>query len=561
MTQSPNTPDSEKSREQLLWELKKLKQQSEQNLKAKDQELAQLSKVLDTVNTTLDLDQVMPKVMEALSDIFSFNQISIYLFNSEKNTLEVNYWYGDQVSKDLTDRFLKYPLSIEWDEVYFIKSFLDNETLYVSPITEKILQYYSPRDRKMFEWNPHHSILIVPLNVQEKVFGVINFVNTQTTFTLNEQEIELIERYVAQIASTINNAYLVKKTQKALCRAQTKEKEIEHLNEVIQATNSSLNIDTVFDAILIGLKDVFDFEAIGIQLIDRHNKLLNIFKVYGDMIEPHHVEQWRSIQIASEGAPSVSSYVFAKGEMALFADITPDMPFAEIDRKIFNVMAFRGYLAFPLKVGDEKIGVISFFRPFQRFELNEKKIEQIERYVATLSNVIRNSKTYHELQNSYFRMNSLLEATLKLYRLKSIQEIAQFTVEKVIWAFPNISLSMIFETQFDKQRINIPHNMPKTEQTLFTERFADLIQSRDKSTDEAFVAELNLITTNTPHPSNRKDSWKIFTLVSTEKLVLGKLILRGINLKEQNEHTLTLFIYQITAALENRVLVNQLNKP
>jgi GAF domain-containing protein len=560
MKHTTNIPDSEKSKDELVWELKKLRQQHELALKAKDQELKQLNKVLDTVNATLDLDQVMRNAMEALQDIFSFNQVSIYLFNSENNTLEVNYWYGDQISETLTTRFRQFPLSIEWDEVYFIKAFLDNETLYVSPISEKTMKFYSPRDQQMFEWNPHKSILIVPLNVQEKVFGVINFVNTQAPFCLNEQDIEQIERYVAQIASTINNAYLVKKTQKALEKAQAKEKEIDHLNKVIQATNTSLDIDTVFDAILNGLKDVFDFEAIGIQLIDRHNKLLNIFKVYGDMIEEHHIQQWRAIQIASEGAPSVSSYVYAKGEMALFADISPDMPFAEIDRKIFNVMAFRGYLAFPLKVGSEKIGVISFFRPHLPFDLNDKKIEQIERYVATLSNVIRNSKTYHELQNAYFRMNSLLEASLKLYRLKSIQEIAEFTVEKVIWAFPNICLSMIFETQLDQQKLIIPHNMPEREQALFIARFSDLIKSRDKATDETFVSELNLISTNNPNPTNRKESWKIFTLVSTEKLVLGKLILKGINMKEQNEYTLTLFIHQITSALENRVLVNALNQ-
>ncbi len=534
--------DTKKSKEQLIWELN------------------QLNKVLDTVNTTLDLDEVMLKVNDALQDIFAFNQVSIYLFNSEKNTLEVNYWFGDNVSDDVVEKFDHLPLSIEWDEVYFIKSFLDNETLYISPITEKLLKHYSPRDRSMFELNPHKSILIVPLNVQEKVFGVMNFANTQTAFTLSEDEIQQIERYVAQIATTINNAYLVKKTHHALKQAQKKEKEVQHLNSVLQATHSSLDIDTVFDAILKGLKDVFDFEAIGIQLLDPVNNLLNIFKVYGDMIEEHHIDQWRAIQIGSEGAPSVSSYVYAKGEMALFPDISADMPFAEIDRKIFNVMSFRGYLAFPLKVGTEKIGVISFFRPDQPFELDEQKIEQIQRYVATLSSVIKNSKTYHELQNSYTRINSLLEATLRLYRLKSIKEIAEFTVDKVIWAFPNISLSMIFETQFENEKIIIHHNMPEKEQSLFNKRFPDLIQSRDKTNDENFVAELNQLSTNTPKPSNRKHSWKIFTLISTEKLVAGKLILRGINLKEQNENTLTLFIYQITAALENRVLVNQLNK-
>ena len=130
-------------------------------------------------------------------------------------------------------------------------------------------------------------------------------------------------------------------------------------------------------------------------------------------------------------------------DVTLFPNIVPEMPFAEIDKQIFKVMAFTGYLAFPLMVGIQKIGVISFFRTHLPFDLDEQKITKISRYVETLSNAIKNSRTYNELQNSYFRIDALLKASLELYQLKSIKEITAFTAKQLIWAFPKISLSMI----------------------------------------------------------------------------------------------------------------------
>jgi transcriptional regulator with GAF, ATPase, and Fis domain len=456
--------------------------------------------------------------------------------------------------------FEDYPLSIEWDEVYFIKSFLDNETLYISPITENLLKLYSARDRQMFEWNPHKSIIMIPLQVQEKVIGVINFVNTETAFALDEHNIEQIERYVSQIATTINNAYLVKKTNFALEQAKAKEKEINHLNKVIQASNASLDFDEVFEAILTGLKDIFDFEAIGIQIVDEENKLLNIFKVYGEMIEPKHIKQWRNIQISTERAASVSSYIFSTGELALFSNISPEMPFSEIDLQIFEVMSFTGYFAIPLTVRSQRIGVISFFRPDLPFELDEQKISKISRYVTTLSNAINNSKTYNELQNSYYRIDSLLNASLELYRLKSIEEITEFTASQLILAFPKISLSMIFKTSLSNKEIVIHHNIPDREKVFFSQSFNGLINNQSKDNEDSFIARLNQISNNTTKPLNRKEGWKFFSMRSTEGLVSGKLILRGINLKTQNKNTLKLFMNQITLALENRVLVGQLVK-
>ena len=170
--------DIDKSKDQLIWDIKKLKQQTQLTIQAKDQELKQLSNVLETVTSTLNIDDVVEKVKDALSDTFSFDQIAIYLFNSDQNTIELNYAYSEKISNELLKNLKDYPLSIEWDDAYLIKSFLDNETLYVSPITDKLLKHFSSRDRKMFDWNPLKSIIFVPLQVQEKVIGVIGFINT-----------------------------------------------------------------------------------------------------------------------------------------------------------------------------------------------------------------------------------------------------------------------------------------------------------------------------------------------------------------------------------------------
>jgi len=550
---------TDKSKDQLVWDLKKLEQQTELTIQAKDQELEQLNKVLETVTTTLNLDDVVEKVMNALSDTFSFNQISIHLFNSDDNTLDLNYSYGNQASTELFNKFKNFPLSIEWDDAYLIKSFLDNETLYISHITEKMLEHFSDRDRILFEWNPHKSIIIVPLQVQEKVIGVISFINILERFQLNDKDIQKIESYVAQIATTINNAYLVRKTQHALKKAQEKEKEVQHLNTVIQATNSTLNFDDVFEAILTGLKDVFDFEAIGIQLVDEGNNLLNIYKVYGEMIEPHHIDRWRKIQISSEGDASVSSYVFAKGEIALFPKITPDMPFSSVDLQVFRVMAFSGYFAFPLIVRGQKIGVISFFRTERPFELNDQKISKISNYVATLSSAIKNTKTFNELQNAYNKVDSLLEASLKFYSLKSMGEMAEFTVEQLILTFPNISLGLIFKNTLNNEDVTIYHNIHDEEQTIFTRYFDKVIDLSTKKDESVFLSRLDQLL-DTRVQQNRKENWKIYSLHSSENIVFGKLVLKGVNLKAKDENILKLCIHQITSALVNSALINQLNE-
>ncbi|MAM89707.1 MAG: hypothetical protein CME36_20600 [unclassified Hahellaceae] len=397
---SSSMNDAQKTKDQLIRELHELRYQLSLDSDAQRQELVDINALLLAINTTLNLDEVVEKVMDALRRVFSFDQISIFLYNAETGSLEVTHWYGEGVTDKLREIFEAYPLSIDWEDVYFVKSFLDSEPKIVNRISPELLAQYSERDLQMFEWNPHKGIAIFPLEVQEKVIGIINFVNTLEPFALRRQDVYRIGRYVSAIATTINNAYLVRKTRYALEQSRAREREIAHLNQVILTTASTLDLDAVFAAISQGLKDIFEFDAVGIQLVDNERNLLNIHKVYGDVITNELLEQWCSLEITTRRDDSASSYTFATGDTFYFPRISPNDPFTETDWRMYNIKPFSAYLALPLIIQNDTIGVISFFRAERFFDLDETDLARIRRYVASLSTAINNARVHELLKHS-----------------------------------------------------------------------------------------------------------------------------------------------------------------
>ncbi len=229
---------SEQAREQTKIALKEAQ--------TKEREIAHINQVVLAVNSTLDLDEVMKSIMLALNDIFNFNQISIFLINHDKHTLELSYWFGDGENLEIRKKFENFPLSLEWKEVYFVKTVLKRKTYLVSPITPELLELYAKRDRKMFNWNPHKSILMSPLEVHENIIGIINFVHTQTPFHLNKGEINQIQQYVSQIATSINNANLHKRLENAKNMAEElvekRTKELRKAKEAAEVANRAKSV-------------------------------------------------------------------------------------------------------------------------------------------------------------------------------------------------------------------------------------------------------------------------------------------------------------------------------
>lgn len=552
-----NKRDEDKSAAELIWEIRKLRQQLARQDAAKAEEIDLISQILQTANATLDLDEVVAKVMEALHTIFDFNQISIFLFNAQTNCLEVTNWYGAGYSPEIKARFEAFPLSIDWDDVYFIKAFLDNEPFCVSPITPKLLEYYSPRDRQMFEWNPHTAIACFPLQVLDKVIGIINFLHTDKSIDLNGDDMARIQRYVGQIATTINHAYLVRKTQYALKEAQSREREIRHINTIVEAANTSLDFDDVFQAILSGLRDVFFFDALGIQLAEEREDQLNIFRVYGDFITPEQLSRYRAIPIKASCRHSVSSFVFKTGETAYYPNITPDMPFSPTDKAIYDIIPFVSYLASPLKVQQKTIGVISFFCRDQPLALDDQQLARIQRYILSLSTAIYNAKNYEALRQSHANFRFLHETTTALQRETDATQVFQLAINRLHARYADLSFGLVVKGEHSP---TIDYAAFAGIKAVDQQRLSHVFGELGRDTDEPRLNSW-LTPPERQAPSDESTlSWHLFPLPWSQGQRYGYLLVKSAFLSDNRRMVISAILEHMIHIAETKHLILELEK-
>ncbi|MBF0239085.1 MAG: GAF domain-containing protein [SAR324 cluster bacterium] len=168
--------------------------------------ITRINQVMQTVNATLDLDEVMAAVKAALQEMFTFDAIGIQLVDEVRQYLNIYRIYGDSISEKQVKRWSSIPILIDGRDSLSLYSLHMNGPVYVPDVNDDIpLGLVDEKIRESFRFV---SLLCLPLTVQNKVIGVISFYNSGHGFSLSEIQIAQIQRYVTQIAATIHNARL-----------------------------------------------------------------------------------------------------------------------------------------------------------------------------------------------------------------------------------------------------------------------------------------------------------------------------------------------------------------
>ncbi|MFC1850330.1 two-component regulator propeller domain-containing protein [candidate division CSSED10-310 bacterium] len=358
-------------------------------------EIAHINQVIQTVNSTLDFDEVIDTVMKIIQGIFSFDQIGIFLVNEQQDQLyiaKITRWNEDEI------KYLDFPLKEDWS--YVCRCFLKKKTYYITPVTEELVAYFSPFDKKLYELNPVKSYLLLPLLVQNQAIGTIVFSDSRQEFNLSEQDIHTVERYVTQIATAINNARLAEETKRALYETRAKEREIAHLNQMIRTVNSTLDFDEVAASVKEALNTIMEFDIIAILLVDEQLQELTIHRIYGDKIQDAHLDHFNKRKYSLEDRNSANSYVIFKNKTLYFTGLNETSQMQSYDRKFWEILPYDSALLMPLKVQNRVIGTINFFRVAKGENLTQTDIQKIEQYVSHLATAINNALLFEALDEA-----------------------------------------------------------------------------------------------------------------------------------------------------------------
>lgn len=197
--------------------------------KAKEEEITNINQVVQTINSTLELDAVLASVSNALQQIFSFNQIAIMVIDKQKKELFFEKAFGEGYTADQVEKSKKVKFPFKRGVSMACNAALKNKLFYIPNISPEMVDLFLPADKQIYEITRGKSYLFCPMEFQKNVIGVMAFGDDRQSFKLAKDDLDKIQRYVNQIAITINNARLFEELNEAKKIAEVANKELEKL--------------------------------------------------------------------------------------------------------------------------------------------------------------------------------------------------------------------------------------------------------------------------------------------------------------------------------------------
>ncbi|GAI14568.1 unnamed protein product, partial [marine sediment metagenome] len=165
--------------------------------KSKDR-LSILYQISHSINSTLELDNILKVILDFSVKISGANRGSVMLFNEKKNIFSIKAAYNltKKIIREVT--FAKDESTIGW----VVKN---KKSLYIKDLEKD--KRFSKKGNINYNIQ---QLLIIPIIIEGEVKGVINLDNN-TSFTTDI--INLLESFSEQASVTINNAHLYQKIQ------------------------------------------------------------------------------------------------------------------------------------------------------------------------------------------------------------------------------------------------------------------------------------------------------------------------------------------------------------
>ncbi|HZU12002.1 MAG TPA: GAF domain-containing protein, partial [Chloroflexota bacterium] len=187
----------------------------------------------------------------------------------------------------------------------------------------------------------------MPLHTGHQTIGALS-VQSLHPFAYTQDDVATLSVIASQAAVAIVNAALYRQSQDNVRQMQA-------LLHVARTVNSSLDLESVLDAILSGMRDVVPYDTASVLLPDPEHPVLRVAKLRVPSATPE-VEARVAARIIPIGR-GVTGRVYQSGQPLLVRDTSQDPEFIAGD-----VVDVRSELAMPLKRGDQVIGVLDVER-------------------------------------------------------------------------------------------------------------------------------------------------------------------------------------------------------
>lgn len=348
---------------------------SQEAAQAKIEQLAILSRITQTVASTLDSQSMLSYVTRELVELFEANTCGVALLDSERTELRVvaEYTLHPDGPKAIG---LVLPLAGNPFSVQVI------ETRKPGILTRADINLVTQQPQNLTQERQVQCIMVIPLLARGEVIGTIGVDTNQVGRVFTPIEMSLAETVAGQIAGAIENARLFEAEHKARVQAET-------LYAASLALSATMNLQEVFELVLKELRKVVPYDSASVQ------------RLKGDYLEIiggigfSDLSMIIGLKLNIHGG-DLNRQLMAKRAPLIIEDA---QIYPEFHKEPHASLGTRAWLGVPLFFGDRLLGIITLDKRAPGF-YTEEHARLAMAFATQAAIAIENAQLYSEAQQA-----------------------------------------------------------------------------------------------------------------------------------------------------------------
>jgi GAF domain-containing protein len=334
-----------------------------------------LQETARVVNTSLNLGEVLPLILEQLAQVIEYDSSAVLLLDDDRFKVTAGRGFPDM------EGALRISFNADGDNIssavmharcpLIIEDIQDDPRWQPIPATAHI-----------------HGWIGAPLIVRDKGIGVLA-VDSRRPGAYSEEDGQLVFAFAAQAAVAIENARLFEEIQEHIARLEKTTRDLELVHQVSQMVGSSLDLSRILETTAEQMVTMFEADHSSILLFDRA-------QIYGRV-----VAEYPSTGTVAERFP-VQGYlaaerIIADREPLVIEDAWNDPLMATVWEAMHR-LDIRSMLIVPLIVKGEVVGSIGLDAVGRQRRFNAEEVALAQTISSQAAIAIENARLYEQAQ-------------------------------------------------------------------------------------------------------------------------------------------------------------------
>lgn len=388
----------------------------EEEVRRRNEELSTMLEASKVISSTLDLEEVLARIAEQMVKAVGVDGCTLSRWDQEADAVVTWIEWRRQ--------------DLEWADEPGITYDLDD-----FPATRVVLETRQPHAIRVSDPSADPgevaqmrkaesaSLLILPLAIGDRVFGLVELDQSEYERDFTAAEIRLCQALADQAAVAIENARLFERAQEEIAERKRAEEEARRreaqaalIYEVSQRVSSELELDELFSAIVTAIFEAFGYYSVALGLLDEEGGYLALQAIAGGYagILPEDLRSPIGVGMTGRAA--------ATGETQVSGDVSQDPNYIRMAGE-----KAKSELVVPIKNGKKVIGVLDL----QSEELDafdQIDVMLMETLADQVAVVIENARLFEQAQKEIAERKRA-EDSLRTLNLELDQRVVERTQE------------------------------------------------------------------------------------------------------------------------------------